>query len=239
MKIAMGFAAAAVAFLPFATNALAVQVDIDTVTGVWTDVSGGDNVAMNGNTLSWGTPLGSDGQSSYVFDGTAPTGPHDAGEIFDIGMFTHNNYTIGNGTSIDGATLEVTTTGTIYDTASGSSKTFELTSIFDFDHNETTNNPRGNCNFGGNKPCPDLVTAFNDILGSETLTLDGMDYLLAITGFEDGTTFLTKEGDANSTSLQATFISKASVVPLPAGLPLLVSALGLVGFAARRRRRAA
>lgn len=240
MKLVTSLAVASIAFFPVAANAL--QVTINSVSGSWSAVTGGGSPSGIGtNTLSWGVPSNSGGeQSSYVFDGVAPpvAGPFDAGVIFDLGEFTHNNYTItAAGGSITGAQLAVTVNGTL-----GSSQNFTLTSFFDFAHNETDNNPSGynNCSFGGDEPCPDIVTPTNHVFGSDTIDIGGVEYMIAVTGFDGiGSHFQTLEGKSNDATLQATFTTKASVVPVPAGLPLLVSALGLVGFVARRRRRAA
>jgi hypothetical protein len=61
------------------------------------------------NQINWGIPAGGT-QSGYRFDGVTPppSGPFGAGTSFDLGTFTHFNQPIQSGTSITGATLNLT-----------------------------------------------------------------------------------------------------------------------------------
>lgn len=245
MKITSALAGLALIALPFAASA--ITIDIDTVSGVWIAYEADNGTPSAGptgigsSTLTWGEELNDqDKQSSYVFEGNAPSGPHNAGDVFNLGDFTHNNFTIRL-PSITGATLKVTITGT----ADGDTEdvAFNLTSVFDFTHHETPNEP-GPCELGGDTPCPDLVEVDTNVANSTTITVDGEEYLFDVTGFlfngEMLESFLTEESQANTATLQARFVKAKLVdVPAPPVLLLLLSGLGMLGFAAYHRRRRA
>jgi opacity protein-like surface antigen len=95
------------------STAHAVEVTIDSVTGTWSNVTG-TPVFLNGvgtKQINWGIPVDG-GQSGYRFDGVAPpsSGPFGTGTSFDLGTFTHFNQPIQGGTSITGATLNLSIT---------------------------------------------------------------------------------------------------------------------------------
>lgn len=235
MHLARLIGAAAVVLAPCAAWAGTVTVSISEVTGIWIASAGATANGIGTNTISWGTPAEGQ-QSSYVFDGAAPptAGPYAPGQVFDIGKFTHNNFPIFD-PMITGATLQVEVSGTA---TNGSTVPFVLTSIFEFSHNETPNFPFGDlCSFGGSVPCPDVVTPTLNMTASEAFTIDGLDYVIAVTGFQGiGESFLTEENAMNMAILQASFVQTTEAIPVPAGLPLLISALAMLGLASRRRR---
>jgi hypothetical protein len=225
--------------LGLATNtAHAVEVTIDSVTGTWSNVTG-TPASLNGvgtNQINWGIPAGG-GQSGYRFDGVAPPaqGPFGVGTAFDLGTFTHINQPIQSGTSITGATLNLTITFES-DLFSGQRT---LTSQFVFAHDETPNNPTPqdpNC-------CPDIVTALTNVGGSTTFSSGGINYIFAFTGFQQNgvnfSQFSSPEGGSNQASLFGSFVD-VRTVPGPivgAGLPGLVMACsGLLALARRRRQ---
>ena len=229
MRARMGGVAVAGALALTAGSAdAAFDVNIATVTGEWTSATlegGGSATGVNSNTISWGTSTGQ-GQSSYVFNGNAPSGPFALGDTFTLGEFTHNNNPV-LGNDLVTATLEVNVTGTV---VNGSSGSFDVTSVFDFAHDETSNIGPGNC-------CDDIVTATTNVGGTETFPVGDNDFAFIYSGFLVGGAefdqFFTEEGESNTASLQA------QVVPLPAALPLMLGGLGAVYGVARRRRAAA
>jgi hypothetical protein len=221
----------------------AATVSIGSVAGSWTSVTGGTNVQGTGSdTVSWGTDIGS-GQSGYGFAGIAPSGPHDAGTVFDLGTFTHSNFAIGAGTSASGAQLELTIGATIAKGGASVAKT--ITSIFDFEHLETTNAAAVCADGGANgtgvnaNGCADRVTLSGHSVASQTVALGGKLYLLEITGLTvDGvpvSEFWTAENAASTAILQAQ-LTEVGTIPLPATALLLIGGIGGIGFAARRRK---
>lgn len=212
------------------------DIVITSVTGEWTSVTGGTNVSgLTTNAISWGTTTPSGGpQSGYTFVGAAPPtqGPFLSDTVFTLGDFTHDNFPINSGTSITAATLEVTTDFTIGGTAGS------LTSQFIFDHFETPNDPAGApCAAGGPEPCGDLVTPTLNVGASDSLTIDGVDYFVSVTGFSMGASFLTAENASNTATLLGTFTADVAAIPLPAAGWMLLAGVG--GLAALRRRKKA
>lgn len=238
MKKSFLMAAAAAALLAGAAEA--GTISIVSVTGNWTGVTGGTNVnGLGTGTVKWGTNIGN-GQSGYGFAGYAPSGPHAADTLFDIGLFTHFNKAIASGTSITGAVLDVAFTFTIDGGAA-----ITRHSIFEFAHWETANGANPCANGGANgsgvnaNGCADRVTPVTNPYFSEAFLIDGVKYVFDVTGFNFGSSFWTREGATNSAVLQGRFTeTNIAPVPLPAaGLMLLAGIAGL-GAAARRRTAA-
>jgi hypothetical protein len=239
-----GLAAFGAAML-LAGTAAAATVSIGSVSGSWTSTTGGANVqGLGTDTVSWGTDVGN-GQSGYSFAGIAPSGPHDAGTVFDLGTFTHSNFAIGSGTSISAAQLELTIGATFTKGATSTVKT--ITSLFDFEHLETTNAAAVCADGGANgvgvnaNGCADRVTLSGHAVASQTVVLGGKLYLLEITGLTvDGvpvSEFWTAENAASAAILQAQ-LTEIGAIPLPASALLLIGGIGGIGFAARRRKAA-
>lgn len=209
------------------------DVFITSVTGVWTATEGAATAGIGTNSISWGDPATPDGPSGYTFVGAAPptAGPFGPDVDFALGEFTHNNFPVFP-PSITEATLEVETTGTV------DGEAFALTSTFIFDHFETPNNGDP-CAAGGDQPCPDLVTPTLNTGASESITVEGVDYFISVSGFMgmDGG-FLTLEGESNTATLVGSFTADVPpAVPLPAAGWMLLAGVG--GLAALRRRKKA
>lgn len=233
IKMFTASTAIACALSPIAASAASVgDVFIDSVVGVWTATTGTTATGLGTNTISWGQPVTNAGQSRYTFDGAAPPqqGPFSENEVFTLGTFTHDNFPIF-APSITGATLEVTTMGSV------DGSPFSIGSTFEFDHFETPND--GNpCAAGGSTPCPDLVTPTLNVGASDSLTIDGVNYFIAVSGFDIGDSFLTLEGQSNTAKLTGSFTADVAPIPLPAAGWMLIAGAGALVAAGRKRRAA-
>jgi hypothetical protein len=218
------------AILSASAAAHAAVVTVADITGTWT-VTGGTNVNGEGtDSVRWGNPATSNGQSGYDFD--AVLTPFIVTESpFDVGLFTHLNWPIASGTSISGADLTLSVAGDVDGLA------FNIGGVYSFDHFETPNN--GNpCAAGGSQPCPDLVTYLGASEVSDSVIVDGEEVFLSLEGFEDGFTFLTAEGAASSKMLRAAFTTEPIIdgnVPLPAAAWFLISGVAAFGIARRKK----
>jgi len=199
--------------------------------GTWSNPTGTATVSGVGtSTISWGNPTTSDGaQSSYNFSGNSNNINNASidGSIFDLGMFTHNNYPIFN-FNFTGADLDLS-----LDIFDGVDLLASETFSFTFGHNETANSLP--CDPLGSTICPDVVSIPLAIT-SDTVNIFGENYTLELLGFSstglgDVTTqFITEEGQSNSATLYGSLV-KASV-PEPSSYLLL--GIGLLGLAFRK-----
>lgn len=240
----------------FACNVQAATVTVDNVTATWLNATGGKNVVFDNNTagdpssVKWGTPHSTNGngeKSGYDF---APKAPIVTGldTSFVLGEFAHNNYIINSGGAITAVDLKLTFDLKVEDDSSAMKLLPGIEATFNFFHNETNNNADP-CPAGGSGLCPDLVTVSNPSGTAGSFMLNGVEYSLFISGFSGGNanangslSFLTNEKQRNTANLNA--IVKASgtpvsEVPVPAALPLMLSALGGLGFLGARRNRKA
>jgi hypothetical protein len=232
-KPSKGIAAALAVGLVSITAPLAASantVNINTVTGIWSDVDPDNVVGITGvgsSVISWGT--GSPLQSGYTFVGNAPQ--PNVSSPFTVGTFTHNNFPISatpTPPSITGATLDVTVMGDVDGTM------FTLVSQFIFDHDETSNTctPQPSC-------ANDIVTLVSGSFGSDTVNIGGLEYVFNISGFTSGISFSTVEGQANTTDLIGEFIvNPVNVIPLPAAAWMLLAGIGGLAAVGRRKKRA-
>lgn len=155
---------------------------------------------------------------------------------FDLGTFTHNNFTI-SGTFLQSVDLDITVSGDIDGTA------FSIVRTFAFTHTETPN-VSSQCPSNPN-PCPDIVDFNNDYSASEVVDVNGDLYTIILNGFNQNgstvTSFLTEEGQTNSAVLSASWevVPAPAPVPLPAAGVLLLGAMGGLGALRARRKRTA
>jgi hypothetical protein len=232
-------AAAAATLLAGAANS--GTVSIVSVTGAWTNLTGGQFISGLGtDSVRWGEDIGN-GQSGYDFTGIAPSGPHNADTLFDMGIFTHVNMPVGGGTSITAAVLEVLFTFTIDGGAA-----ISRSSVFDFNHLESPNGADpcadGLANGIGNNVngCADNVDPQTNPDFSETFEIEGVKYVFDVTGFDIGSSFWTKERENNTATIRGRFTEERNIsaVPLPAAGWMLLAGIAGLGAAARKRRAA-
>ena len=235
---------------------VAATVSVSTVGGVWTSTDQTNPPGLTGigtNSINWGVPIGGQ-KSGYSFVGAA-AGQIETGVDFDLGTFTHNNFVIQTGTSINGAALGVVVNLVIGGVAQA------VNAAFNFDHWETDNNPgrRIPCANGGSNGsgvnaagCADRVTILDNTATQESFEIDGVQYILEITGFtragELFSEFWTEEKKANSAVLRARFTlvgssggggggdPTPSPVPLPAAGWMVLTGLGALAAARARKK---
>ena len=223
--------------LIFSSSLYALPVTVVSIGADWTNVqpidetsvvSYFDNDGITGNEeITWGNPASDQGQSGYLFEGSAP--PEfvvETGDIFSLGDFTHTNQPVFG--SITGAQLNIT-----MDLMIGGLMLGEGPFSFSFLHDETNNN----CDTS--PTCANDLVSFASMTTSDIFTVDGIEYTLDLIGFSvDGvfmTEFSTVEGQMNTAQLLGTF-TVAQSVPAPPALVLL--ALGLVGVVLSRKPKA-
>ena len=243
---------AATVILAVSSVAQAASFSVTSVSGIWSNVQSNTprttRITGDGtSSIAWGGTRRRDRtQSGYSFDGKA-TSNLASGVDFDLGTFTHNNRPIPPSASIRSATLTVAINVLI------GSTTRTVETVLDFTHFETPNRPprRGLCanaernGVGVNSAgCADRVTVAKNIASTNTYVIDGITYVLEITGLQfEGKTFSefwTREQAANAATLRARFTvtepppPPPSPVPLPATLPMLLAGLGALALYRRR-----
>jgi len=160
-----------------------------TTTGTWPSMTANppNLEGLSTSNVRWGVPAES-GKSGYVFAGKTTDVVTDGTE-FVIGTFTHQNFPIqSNGVNQFEVDLSVTVTF-----EDGISRDFS----FRFRHNETPNDG----------PNPEDIVDLPTTVSPETVTVDGVEYAVVITGFKQGndivTQFISAENGANSGDIVA------------------------------------
>lgn len=202
------------------------QISLVGVDGLWIDTDGGQNVnGVGTNQINWGITNGQ--QSGYVYAPASMVYPVDItlGQNFNIATFTHNNFVIRRGTSVQGATLATNYSFLI------DGQEIQISSVYDFLHNETNNTSPG-C-------CDDIVTLVNNNPFSESKIIGEYEYTIEILGFQvDDELFMeieTRENQSNDATLVARVTRVA--IPEPSTYLLLSSMLVLVILAKRRVKK--
>lgn len=253
MKMKRSAVAGLVAFC-LATSAQAATLTISSIDGVWRNPAPAVEGAGTSN-LRWGVPAGS-GKSGYDFEPAGETVSATSDENFVLGTFSHLNFPVF-APFLSSVDLEVSFRIEGLDEP--------LTSVFSFEHLETVNGasscPNGIANRVGVNAsgCADRVSAVLNLGESEIFSIDGLNYVLDVTGFfYDEATFVnfwTEEEKRNSAQLVAQFSTDVpqddpgtpvtpvgvpvspvvTTVPLPASGLLLVG--GMLAIAGFRRKR--
>lgn len=160
-----------------------------TTAGTWPSMTANppNLEGLNTGNVRWGVPAGS-GKSGYVFTGSTTDVVTDGTE-FVIGTFTHQNFPIqSNGVNRFEVDLSV---GITFEDSL--SKNFS----FRFRHHETPNDG----------PNPEDIVDLPTTVSPETVTIDGTEYAVVITGFKQGgnivTRFISAENGANSGDIVA------------------------------------
>lgn len=235
------------ALLMGAAPVSAASVTVLNAFGTWKNAVGGarlvyENLGPEGDgtvrrsSLFWGVPTGPGPRSSYNFYGSLSAGSYEIGERFILGYFIHNNQEIALPGGLEEAGLEITYDIVIQDDQGGfaGSEGGNLSASFRFRHNETPNHPRGGeCPLGDPAPCDDIVEIFNNLDQAETFIFNDVAYTVRIYGVEDDqeiTRFQTFENGFSYVELYGVVTSlPVSEIPLPPGMILMLSALGLLG----------
>jgi hypothetical protein len=227
------------------TEADAATVTLNSVSGVWTSTDPEAGVSGVGtNEIRWGFPLSSS-RSGYKFEGVTNGGTFDIGQVFTAGTFTHFNQPIDFASPVlTAGTLEVNFDVSI---ANGTPQNLRLSSVFNFDHLETDNSDNPCVNGGANNTginvngCADRVRLTTNVGASDTVIIDGVPHLLTLTGFvvdgDPAAELWTIEGRNNTAELTGALTAQSTVVPVPAALPLLLTALAGLGVAGYRARQ--
>jgi hypothetical protein len=219
----------------FASNAYAVALTVNMISGEWTDVVGGLDVTNNGPQsnptaaqLRWGgiiptNPLSA--QSGYDFLSAAPVAfDVNTGDLFAIGTFTHFNNPISSGSGILSANLRV------FADVGGVGNVGPFT--FFFDHTETPND----CDTSPS--CSDDIVTISNLTTSAFFESGDELYTLSIAGFSTdggntiGNIFSSPEGQFNTATLYGAFVRP---VPLPPAVLLFLSGLAALFMMAKRR----
>lgn len=246
MKLRMGLLAGAAALTLGIGAADAAVVSFQNVTADWINpnpanpggslVDGAASATLT--TIRWGVTAGQ--KSGYDFALTSPQ-PIDVGVNpppsvnFILGTFTHQNWPINPGSSIESVQLKITIGNVVVDNEGQG----PLNLLYNFTHFETPNDPGwGNpCAAGGFQPCPDRVTvSFN--AQSENFLVNGVEYTVNVLGFNGQSSFLTREEAATSANLIVQVAARETVVPVPAAMAMFGVGLMGLGFVTRRRSAA-
>jgi hypothetical protein len=240
------------AALVLGVQANATTVSINPITASWGPVVGAPVISTGNGTatpeIRWGGNAGN-GLSGYRYAAAATPLNVDvvvngASSLFSLGQFTHFNNPVFP-PSITSAQLTIS-----YGVSVGLTSIGNYNAVFDFTHDETTNNldpcPHGGANGQGANinGCADRVTISLNSGLSEFFAIGGVNYTLDISGFfvpgvGSGSEFLTIEREDNTARLFGRIAADGFTgqgVPEPSSWAMMLLGFGAVGVAARRRK---
>lgn len=226
-----------------ASQANALGVDINGITGTWLSATGAPSTTTGVGTseLRWGDEAPGDKSGYDYVAAETPIENIAPNAVFGLGTFRHLNKPIFP-PSITGAVLQL-----VIDLDIGG--TLEtITQTYEFSHDETPNNANPCAYAGANGQgvnifgCADRVKATINLAASDSF-MDSMgnEYVFTINGFEvEGSTFtefLTVEGKTNEAVLKGSYTLKQNigVVPVPAAGLLLLTVVAGIGVLSRRK----
>lgn len=223
----------------------AVTISITDVTGSWFEAVPSTYVTINNgadvSTARWGA-AGDTLKSGYIFDAEIPPTvsvelPPNPTAWMKMGLFTHENYPIASGTSINSIKLSLSVDFSIGATP------FSRVFTYVFTHDETPNaaNP---CKYplGDNSNgCADGV--FIGAPSGGTFMIGDVEYTLELSFSAPGTVptdpitqFITKESAANRAEIFGRFTSNIPDEEIPEPATFAMIGLGLLALALRRKR---
>ncbi|MEV0597850.1 lamin tail domain-containing protein [Streptomyces sp. NPDC050315] len=162
-----------------------------TTSGTWPSLSTNppNLEGLSTENVKWGIPAGGGGKSGYAFAGGTREVKLDGSE-FTLGTFTHQNFPIQ---AMPQSQFQVDLAVRIRFEEDDTDRNFS----FRFRHNETDN--------AG--PTPDDEVDLPTRVSPETVTIDGEEYAVVITGFKQNgqivTKFISPENGANSADIVA------------------------------------
>jgi len=208
----------------------AQAIQLNSLTGFWTNVNGGANVnGLASGQVRWGNPATASGQSGLGFVGWAPPSvSFPVNTNFVLGSLTHYNFPITNAAS--GANLGISLN------LSNAGETINPQFNYAFNIDETVNQGSLDACDATKQisgvPCDDVITFDNS--QQQIFTLNGNQYELKISGFSSDPTnfspiakFTTIERQESNAYLLGK-ITPLQVTP-PTPVPFETDALPIVG----------
>ncbi len=178
--------------------------------------------------VRWGGTGNPNTDSGYDFNPTDNPVGFVLGTPFVLGVFTHHNQPIPNGSSITAIDYSFA-----FDTNGAPSS---LSDVFNFAHNETPNN----C---GCSPNDDDIVTVSSVNLNSVITVGTDTYFFNLLGFSNNggvtinSVFSSPEGQNNSASLFGVLTDQPITnTPVPEPASMFLMATG-IGYLARRRRK--